>query len=328
MSSGSSHSPHPAHSAHPPGDASGASHASHPAHEKTRLNGASTDIDIARLYQEALAGALRIVGAAGGELAMLDPIRRGMVVRARLRGGQPGASGNSSAFGAPGRPSQPLAYSSSRYDPAHAPNSQPLVSQPEIGDQPTVLLPSMPATRVYRQNEGLIGVVWSQADVKVVRSDEFRALARNTGAPGADAPWHAGVPIYRPGALDTIPPIGVSSDIIGVLTVYTDTPRGFSQRDIEMLRLHADRVSRDLRIAELARQSQSQGELLEVLRGGAQDLPALYQRIRDLVRHLVDAPSFALVLNYANDEVALEVAERDGAPVAETRRRASTLPAW
>ena len=301
------------------------------AHESSRVGGATTDIDIARLYQEALAGALRIVGADGGELAMLDPIRRGMVVRARLRGGHPGASGNSAAFGAPGRPSQPLAYSSSRYDPSRSPNSQPLApiaGQAEIGEQPTVLLPSMPATRVYRKHEGLIGEVWSQAEVKVARAEEFRALNLNAGAPGAEALWHAGVPIYRPGALDTIPPVGGPGDIIGVLTVYTNNSRGFSQRDIEMLRLHADRVSRDLRIAELARQSQSQGELLEVLRSGAQDLPALYLRIRDLVRHLVDAPSFALVLNYPGDEVALEVAERDGAPIPETRRHASTLPAW
>ena len=275
-----------------------------------------------------MAGALRIVGATGGELAMLDPIRRGMVVRARLRGGHPGASGNSPAFGAPGRSSQPLAYSSSRYEPSRAPNSQPLTSQAEIGEQPTVLLPSMPATRVYRQNEGLIGLVWSAADVKVLRADEFRALAHNSGAPGSEALWHAGVPIYRPGALDIIPPLGGAGDIIGVLTVYTDVARGFSQRDIEMLRLHTDRVSRDLRIAELAHQSQSQGELLEVLRSGTQDLPALYLRIRDLVRHLVDAPSFALVLNYSGDEVALEVAERDGAPVPATRRHSSTLPAW
>jgi hypothetical protein len=59
-----------------------------------------TDIDIARLYQDALTGALKLVGADGGELAMLDPTRRVMVVRARLRG-EPGASGSGSALGAP-----------------------------------------------------------------------------------------------------------------------------------------------------------------------------------------------------------------------------------
>ncbi|MGE5333446.1 MAG: GAF domain-containing protein [Nitrososphaerota archaeon] len=285
-------------------------------------------MDIARLYQEALTGALKLVGADGGELAMLDPVRKGMVVRARIRGGHPGTSGSGSAFGAPARSSQPLGYSSARYDPSRAPAPQPATSVPEIGEQPTVLLAAVPTARVYRLDEGLVGTVWRRADVTVLRGEDFRALAHGTGAPGTEALWHAGVPIYRPGTLDVIPPIGGTSDLIGVLTVYSDAARGFSGRDIEALRMHADRVSRDLRIAELARQSQSQRELLEVLRSGTQDLPALYQRIRDLVRHLVDAPSFALVLYYPGDEVALEVAERDGTPVPSMRRRAATLPAW
>jgi signal transduction histidine kinase len=296
--------------------------------EQARQSDAFGDIDIARLYQEALAGALKLVGADGGELAMLDPMRRGMVVRARLRG-SPGASGSGSAFGAPSRSSQPLTYSSARYDPSRASVPQPTTNEPEIGEQPTVLLAAIPTARVYHQNEGLIGAVWQRADVIVLRGEEFRVLAHGTGAPGAEAHWHAGVPIYRPNALDVIPPIGGNGDIIGVLVVYSDATRGFSGRDIEALRLHADRVSRHLRIAELARQSQSQSELLEVLWSGTQDLPALYQRMRDLVRHVVDAPSFALALYHPqSDEVTLEVAERDGAPIALSPRRAPTLPAW
>lgn len=325
MSSGSAFPPKP--STEP--QASGASGAL--GRENARPGNATTDLDIARLYQDALRGALKLVGADGGELAMLDPVRRGMVVRARLRGGPPGASGSSSTFGAPARPSQPLSYSSTRFDPARVPAPQPATGEPEIGEQPTVLLAAMPAARVYHQDEGLIGAVWLRADVTVLRGDEFRAISQGTGAPGTDALWHAGVPIYRPGSLDTIPPIGGTADIIGVLTVYSDATRGFSGRDIEALRLHADRVSRDLRMAELTRQSQSQGELLEMLRSGTQDLPALYQRIRDLVRHQIDAPSFALALYHPQlqgNEVALEVAERDGTPIPATRLRATSLPAW
>jgi signal transduction histidine kinase len=327
MSSGSSHPSKPplgSQTGSQTSDALGAS-----GRENARPSNATTDIDIARFYQEALAGALKLLGADGGELAMLDPVRRGMVVRARIRIGSRGASGSGSAFGAPARSSQPLPYSSARYDPSRAPVSQPLPAQSEIGEQPTVLLAAMPTVRVYRQDEGLIGAVWQRADVIVLRGEEYRALAHGTNMPGVEALWHVGAPIYSPGALDTIPPIGGPGEIIGVLTVYSDAMRGFSIRDIEALRLHADRVSRDLRMSELARQSQSQGELLEVLRSGAQDLPALYQRIRDLVRHLVDAPSFALVLYYPQgDEVALEVAERDGSPIPATHRRAATLPAW
>jgi signal transduction histidine kinase len=289
---------------------------------------ALTDIDIARLYQDALAGALKLVGADGGELAMLDPTRRVMVVRARLRG-EPGASGSGSAFGAPARSSQPLNFSSARYDPSRAPAPQPAADNPEVGEQPTVLLAAIPTARVYHKSEGLVGAVWQRGEVIALRGEEFRVLAHGTGAPGAEAHWHAGVPIYRPGALDIIPPIGDNDDIIGVLTVYSDGSHGFSGREIEALRLHADRVSRHLRIAELARQGQSQSELLEVLWSDTQDLPALYQRIRDLVRHLIDAPSFGLILyNAQKQEATLEVAERDGTPIAPPARRATTLPAW
>ena len=191
------------------------------------------------------------------------------------------------------------------------------------------MLAAVPTARVYRPSEGLVGAVWQRGEVIALRGEEFRVLAHGTGAPGADAHWHAGRPIHRPGALDMIPPIGDNDDIIGVITVYSDGTHGFSGREIEALRLHADRVSRHLRIAELARQGQSQSELLEVLWSDTQDLPALYQRIRDLVRHLIDAPSFGLILYDAHkQEATLEVAERDGTPIAPPARRATTLPAW
>lgn len=309
----------------PPGDAPDAS-ASGQDHVR---KAATADITIAQLYQEALIGALKLVGGDGGELAMLDPVRNGMVVRARYRGSHPSASSSGSGFGAPARSSQPLAYSSARFDPSRTPASQPSQQPSEIGEQPTVLLAAVPTVRVYHQNEGFIGAVWRNADVLAVRGEEFRVLAHGTGAPGAEASWHVGVPIFRSGTLDSIPPVGGTADIIGVLAVYSEGSRGFSVREVEMLRLHADRISRELRIAELARQSQSQGELLEVLRSGGQDLPALYQRIRDLVRHQIDAPSFALALYLPHtDEVALEVAERDGSPTPRMRVRAARLPAW
>jgi signal transduction histidine kinase len=332
MSAGSSHPSRPLKGSRA-NEATGAT-----SHEQPRpgsVSNATADIAISRLYQDALLGALKLVGADGGEIAMLDPVRRGMVIRTRLRIAPPGASGSGTGYGAPARASQPLAYTSARYDPNRTPAPPVPPGQPrqpgqaEIGDQPTMLLAAVPTARVYHPEEGLIGVVWQRADVQVLRGEDFRALAHGTGESGGEALWHAGVPIYRPGTLDTIPPIGGNSDIIGVITVYSDAIRGFSGRDIEALRMHADRISRDLRIAELARLSQSQSDLLEVLRSGTHDLPALYQRIRDLVRHLVDAPSFALVLYYQHgDEVILEVTERDGAPLASSRRRATTLPAW
>lgn len=322
MSSRSSQPPKSSTSS-PPDDASEAS-----GRAQARPGDALTDIDIARLYQDALAGALKLVGADGGELAMLDPTRRVMVVRARLRG-EPGASGSGSAFGAPSRSSQPLNLSSARYDPSRAPAPQPAADNSEVGEQPTVLLAAIPTARVYRKSEGLVGAVWQRGEVIALRGEEFRVLAHGTGAPGAEAHWHVGAPIYRPGALDIIPPIGDNDDIIGVLTVYSDGSHGFSGREIEALRLHVDRVSRHLRIAELARQGQSQSELLEVLWSDTQDLPALYQRIRDLVRHLIDAPSFGLILyNAQKQEATLEVAERDGTLFAPPARRATTLPAW
>src|SRR5690242_6336173 len=185
----------------PPDDAPDASGRAH-AHADDALS----DIDIARLYQDALEGALKLVGGDGGELAMLDPIRHVMVVRARLRG-EPGASGSGSAFGAPSRSSQPLNFSSARYDPSRASAPQPATDDPEVGEQPTVLLAAVPTARVYRQSEGLVGAVWQRGEAIALRGEEFRELAHGTGAPGAVAYWHAGVPIYRPSALDAIPPI-------------------------------------------------------------------------------------------------------------------------
>src|SRR5690349_14310432 len=112
-------------------DASGREHA--------RPGDALSDIDIARLYQEALAGALKLVGGDGGELAMLDPMRGVIVVRAGLRG-EPVACGSGSAFGAAARSSQPLNCSSARYDASRASAPQPGDGDPEVGEQPTVLL--------------------------------------------------------------------------------------------------------------------------------------------------------------------------------------------
>ncbi|HEU5347711.1 MAG TPA: hypothetical protein VFU63_03765, partial [Ktedonobacterales bacterium] len=172
MPSGSS--PHSAHSPTPPGESHGSDASGTSGREQAHLSDATADIDIARLYQEALVGALKLVGADGGELAMLDPVRKGMVVRARVRFGHPGVSGSSSAFGAPARSSQPLSYSSTRYDPSRVSAPHPAAGEQEIGEQPTVLLAAVPTARVYRQNEGLIGIVWHRADVTVMRGEELR----------------------------------------------------------------------------------------------------------------------------------------------------------
>jgi signal transduction histidine kinase len=128
-----------------------------------------------------------------------------------------------------------------------------------------------------------------------------------------------------------------------VIAVYTRDPLwSFNKTHIELLELHADRVARSLRMAELARQNESRGELMEVLRttdGRLPDLPSLFPRVRDVVRHLVDAPSFGVALldrpamahgHWSSNDpwVFFALAERDGHAVKMDPVRSSTMPKW
>lgn len=265
---------------------------------------------------QALLGALKLVGADGGELALLDAARKGMVVRARIKD-----AAHPPGYGAAARASQPLPGGASPWQGATA-----------VAEQPTVLLPAAPSARVYQMGHGLIGAAWQRADVTVMRGDEYRRATALTAGPFAEASSHIAVPIYRDIPLSDVEPPGppTSGDVIGVIAVFFSDPRRtVTNRDVELLRMHAMRVSSELRLVERARESQSQGGMLEMLRGAAHDLPALYRRISELVRQVIDAPSFGLALyDEATGDLGVVVAERDGAPVQPARIPASDPPAW
>ncbi|MBF6589353.1 MAG: GAF domain-containing protein [Ktedonobacterales bacterium] len=321
-------------------------------HQPTNDEGIAGDlaISMADFFAEALDGALALVHADGGELATLDSARQVLVLRARAR--HPRLSASLGSMGASGRPSQPVhpsllsaapgaSHSGILRDATAAVNRMDLPAEHEIEQQSTILLPAALGVRTYRFGEGLIGGTWQRREPITWSGEEYRAQGRGASAapaPGADAPWHLGVPIFRPG------PLGASqteAEVIGVIAVFNRDPQWpFSKSDIALLTLHADRVARSMRMAELARQNESRGELLEVLRtagGSAPNLPALYPRVREVVRHLVDAPSFAVLLLHqptgvvrqpSDPEARFELAERDGKPVMAEPRPASRLPAW
>ena len=92
---------------------------------------------------------------------------------------------------------------------------------------------------------------------------------------------------------------------------------------MELLVLHADRVARALQAAELAQQNQSQIDLLGVLgatHDGSQP-QALYLQMRDTVRRVLDAPSFAVcsTTSVSQTESWFAYAERDGQLDSEAR---------
>jgi signal transduction histidine kinase len=123
-----------------------------------------------------------------------------------------------------------------------------------------------------------------------------------------------------------------STEVIGVISVYNrDALWSFSQRDAELLMLHADRVALAMQAADLARQSQSQVDLLGMLASDPQGSQphTLYQRVRDTVRRMIDAPSFALLHVLPSGELIYELAERDGLAVANGPFPAAPpLPPW
>jgi signal transduction histidine kinase len=273
----------------------------------------SLSTPISDLFPEALEGTVALIHADAGELALLDVARQAMVVRARSRAGKP------SGFGTPSRPSQP-------FTPGQA---GPGPSDPEIEEQSTVLLPAIARTYISRLGEGLIGQAWQRGEAVVMRAEDYRATA-GPSAPARDSAWHLAVPIFRPGSLYSLRP---GTEVVGILAVHHNDPHWtYSARDIETLQLHADRVGRALHEAELARQHYSQSELLDLLRGTGGQLPqaqAAFVRIRDLVRQVVDAPSFALALFHANtNEITFEAAERDNRPVMERPVAVAAMPPW
>jgi signal transduction histidine kinase len=303
---------------------------------------------LADFFADALDGAIALVHADGGELATLDDSKQVLVLRARRT--RPKLDTGPGSFGGVSRTSQPLRQ------PLAPPGARAGIAPPggsfgrmplaaamggvadevtaldAIEIQSTQLLPATLSTRTYRQGERLIGHCWQRGEPVLKRDDECRTLPGGSAPPDPEAAWHLAVPILRPGSLATPQP---PTEVIGVISVYNRDPLwSFSQREVELLQIHADRVARGMSVAELARQNQSQAELLGLLapEAGATasaDEPTIYQRLRDLVRHTIDAPSFAVLLyDTRSDEAWFELAERDGQPVPVGRLPASSLPPW
>lgn len=304
----------------------------------------SLSLNLADFFVEALDSALALVHADGGELAMLDTSRQALVLRARAK--KPRVPG----LGTPGRSSQPLHPALLGSTPGTVPGGpqrdpassglHDLQEEFAIESQSTILLPAALNARLYRHGEGLMGLVWQHGEPLVMTAEEYRAQHHGPATSGAEAPWHLAVPIFRPGGLGAP---ATPADLIGVIAVYNRDPLwSFSRAHVELLTLHADRVARSLRIAELARQNESRGQLLEVLRaidGEQPDLRVIFPHVRDIVRHLVDAPSFAICLMerrtaYAHQTglpdpvVTFALAERDGRAVYAEPLRSSQMPAW
>lgn len=311
---------------------------------------AEHQLSIADFFAQALDGAMALVHADGGEIAVFDETRQVMVLRARRT--RPRFDPALGPMGIPARQSQPRGGPGGM-PPAHASHashaSQPsnpsfpalpyhaeLAGSDEsaalldgIDAQSTVLLPATMISRSYRRGERLIGHTWQKGDWVLMSGDDCRALPGGTAPADPDAPHHLAVPILRPGSLAMIRP---NSEVIGVIAVYNRDPLWkFTARDAEQLMLHADRVARAMRVAELSRQKQTQAELLEVLAAdvGALGAQSLYPRLRDVVRRMMDAPSFAfLQFDAQKNAVSFELAERDNQPVATSFVPASTLPPW
>ncbi|HLZ23112.1 MAG TPA: GAF domain-containing protein [Ktedonobacterales bacterium] len=296
-------------------------------------------------FAAALDGAMALVRADGGEIATLDDTRHVFVLRARRT--RPRLESHLGPFGAPGRASQPVLPPLPTHPlvgpaPSHSGVLASIPSHPsfpnveddanpfdEIEIQSTQLLPATMNTRTYRKGERLIGLTWERGEAILLKGEDCRALPGGSAPPDPDAPWHLAVPILRPSTLAMTRP---ATDVIGVIAVYNRDPLwSFSPRDMELLILHADRVARGMLAADLARQNASQAELLDVLgsdvAGG--DPRALYPRLRDVVRRMIDAPSFAVALYFpSNDVVSFEIAEHENVSVPTGQILASHLPPW
>jgi signal transduction histidine kinase len=271
-------------------------------------------------FAEALDAAMALVHADSGELATLDDTRQRLVLRARrTRPRLESTFGGIGAIGTPSRISQPLLANIVTRD-----------AMGEIDQQATDLLPGVMLTRTYRPGERLIGYTWQRGDAVIMRGEDCRALYSGTAPADPDAPWHLAVPIHRPGPFSSP---RASRQIIGVIAVHNRDPLWqFSARDVELLTLHADRVAGSMKANEMAWLNEGQAALLDVLRGTSgsmPELPGLYLRVRDVVRRLIDAPSFGLLkYDQSRDELVFALAERDERPVATTPFAAAAAPRW
>ena len=203
------------------------------------------------LCADALRGAMALVRADGGCIAVLDEHRQVLVVQAERThpviesmagpiesmAGPSVGPGQRSAAGA----AVPLGEAAGLA--AHQPQPQPALQSAEPSTMPSPRPPQL-RERTYRRGEGFLGLCWQRNEPVVVSGNEHARLTRasQSGARDPSAPWHIAVPIWTPGRLSTIRSNG---RLLGVLALLNRDPLlSFSVRDAELLMLHADRVAR------------------------------------------------------------------------------------
>src|SRR5579862_4096532 len=284
------------------------------------------------VYAEALESAITLAIADGGELATISNDGQRMVARVRYQR----AHASSGAYppsgkGTPSRPSQPAwAHSSSQTNETWRPGMVFAASHPSMPDdateverQSTQVLPlakMRPAERAFGRGEGFIGLAWHEGKILVMQGTDYLDLQRAAAAfdepDWLTAAWRIAIPIFRPSALNGPLTGRPPSDVIGVLSLYRNDPnRSFTQRELEVMPLHADRIARALRQVEVAHQYQSQVELLESFHDigvNLKKLPDFFARVCDIIRHLVDAPTFGVLQLQHSGDVTLEYAEHNG----------------
>lgn len=309
----------------PPPASMATSAAQRTAGEQSSLGSASPAPPAAALdhFADALDAALALTQADGGELALLDGTRQIMVVRARRT--RPQADGSPRPPGLPARGSQPLVPGVVAASPALTTQAQG--ADDDIGGQETQVLPAASIVRVYQRGERLVGQCWLRAAPLLASAEQCRSLPAGSAPPEPDAAQYLAVPLFRPASLSTTRP---NTEVIGVLLVYHRNPSvSFSRRDLDLLTLHADRITRALVAADLARQVHHQAELQAFLDASSADTQETYLRVREIVRRTLPAPTFALLLlGSRHDEVHVHAAEVEGRPEPEHILAATNLPQW
>ncbi|HEX9035807.1 MAG TPA: ATP-binding protein [Ktedonobacterales bacterium] len=262
---------------------------------------------ITALCQEALDGALALVRADGGELALLDATEPVLVTRAR-RSHPPRVA--RAGFGAPSYPSQPLRGDSIPDDPLGS-----------IDDQITQLLPSAQLARVHKLGQGLVGMVWKRREPAILRPDNTPPDARQSLLLEQDAPQHLAVPIFFPERLDRVSARGT---VIGVLRVFTrDEMWSYTTNDARLLELHADRLARALELLDAPPLTVRQDDLAAMLRELNRVSPTQEEILTQVVEVIHrDHPTLAVAaLMRSGEEVVAAHAMRRG-----VRRQGDRVP--
>ncbi len=279
--------------------------------ESARVTGViGSAMDVARGYPnrpaitafclEALDGALTLVRADGGELALLDVAEPVLVSRARRS--HPPRIGRAS-YGSPSRPSQPLRGDSIPDDPMAL-----------IDDQITQLLPSAQVAHVYQPGQGLMGTVWKRREPAMLRPETAPPEMRQALLLEADAPHHLAVPIFRPDRLDRL---GGRGTVIGVLRVFNrDEMWSYTTNDARLLELHVDRLARALALLDTPPPAVRQDDLIATLRelnGVDPTQDEIFGRVVEIITR--ENPSLAvcaLLRAAEGDELTVALAMRRG----------------